>query len=108
MLCPLRLALGGRGGSTGHIVGLFVRVRHLTVTLAYEGPGTLALGRRPDFLKFLQPAASWTEVALLLCLLHGPCSRGAISSSPLGDPSKGYRQLPKVKDGSLLPTVCGI
>ena len=82
--------------------------RHLTASLFYAGPGPLAPGRRTDLLRLLQPVAGWTEVALLLCLLCGPLSLGAISSSPLGDPFKGYRQLPEAKNGLLLPTVCEV
>ena len=82
--------------------------RHLTATLSSKGPGTLALGRRTDLLIFLRPMASWTEVALLLCLPYSSLLRGAISSSPLEGPFKGYRQIPKAKDGSLLPLGCGV
>ena len=82
--------------------------RHLTASLSVAGPAPLAPGRRTDLLRPLQPVAGWTEVALLLCLLCGPLSLGAISSSPLGDPFKGYRQLPEEKSESLPKAVSEI
>ena len=82
--------------------------RHLAATLSIAGPGPLASRGRIDFLKFLQPAAGWTEVALLLCLLSRLIAGGASRSSPLGDPLKGHRQLPEETSGLLLLTDCEI